>query len=372
VPDKTISLRRLQKLKESGALVEIEKRPLQLEQFGELIESLGRMIETQELRAEADLSRSQTQLEVLATLQSLIKKQPSGNSSHLPMDLSPLYEVLAELKSDRPPADYDFKVLRSGPGLSPIVKIEARVVRPGSAPGSYGAGTADIQPNYATAAALATVDTVVDGIQTDLSNAPDGLGAIKAETALIVADTNELQTAATAPTAAAVADAVWDEALAGHVGAGSYGKAVADIETDATAILSDTNELQGDDVPGLIATLDAVVDTVKAETALILTDTGTTIPGTITTAQADLTQLQEGIIYGACGSASLTTTTCSTNLSGYTADQLIGRVIVFTALANGPATGEATDITDYAVTNGVLTFTALTLAPENLNSFKIV
>ena len=47
------------------------------------------------------------------------------------------------------------------------------------------------------------------------------------------------------PTAAVIADAVLDEALAGHVGAGSLGKAVADIETDATAILADTNELQG-------------------------------------------------------------------------------------------------------------------------------
>jgi hypothetical protein len=47
------------------------------------------------------------------------------------------------------------------------------------------------------------------------------------------------------PTAAAIADAVLDEALSGHVGAGSLGKAVADIETDATAILADTNELQG-------------------------------------------------------------------------------------------------------------------------------
>ena len=43
-------------------------------------------------------------------------------------------------------------------------------------------------------ALVTTVDTVVDGIQTDLSNGTDGLGAIKAETALIVADTNELQT----------------------------------------------------------------------------------------------------------------------------------------------------------------------------------
>jgi len=57
------------------------------------------------------------------------------------------------------------------------------------------------------------------------------------------------------PTAAAIADAVLDEALSGHTGAGSLGKAIADIETDATAILADTNELQTDDVPGLIAAL---------------------------------------------------------------------------------------------------------------------
>jgi len=47
----------------------------------------------------------------------------------------------------------------------------------------------------------------------------------------------------------------------------------AAIDTVVDAVLADTNELQTDDVPGLIATLDAVVDTVKAETALIVADT---------------------------------------------------------------------------------------------------
>jgi len=56
----------------------------------------------------------------------------------------------------------------------------------------------------------------------DLANATDGLGALKAETALILADTGELQV---------------------------------------------------DDIPGKIAALDAVVDTVKDETALIVGDT---------------------------------------------------------------------------------------------------
>ena len=72
---------------------------------------------------------------------------------------------------------------------------------------------------------------------------------------------------------AQIADAVLDEALSEHSTAGTLGKAVTDIEADATAILADTNELQSDDVPGLISTLDAVVDTVKVDTAAILADT---------------------------------------------------------------------------------------------------
>ena len=60
------------------------------------------------------------------------------------------------------------------------------------------------------------------------------------------------------PSAASIADAVLDEALSGHTTAGTLGKAVADIETDATAILADTDELQGDDVPGLIAALNDI------------------------------------------------------------------------------------------------------------------
>lgn len=83
----------------------------------------------------------------------------------------------------------------------------------------------------------------------------------------------------------------------------------------------------------------------------------------------DTANLNLGIIYGAAATGTLSTTQCTSDLSGYTDDQLIGRVIIFTS---GPADGEATDITDYANASGLLTFTALTLAPENGNTFKIV
>lgn len=71
---------------------------------------------------------------------------------------------------------------------------------------------------------------------------------------------------------AAVADAVWDELLSGHTGAGSFGKSVADIESDATAILADTNEMQGklpdNNIMGSSVTTDKddEIDAIKAVT----------------------------------------------------------------------------------------------------------
>ena len=72
-----------------------------------------------------------------------------------------------------------------------------------------------------------------------------------------------------APTAAAVADAVWDEATSGHTTSGTFGE---QVKTDIDAILVDT----GTTIPATIATVDTVVDA-------ILVDTGTTIPATIAT-----------------------------------------------------------------------------------------
>ena len=79
--------------------------------------------------------------------------------------------------------------------------------------------------------------------------------------------------------------------------------------------------------------------------------------------------MELGIIIGAAATGTLSTTQATSDLSGYADDQLIGRVIVWTS---GNADGEATDITDYANASGLLTFTALTTAPANGDTFKIV
>ena len=130
------------------------------------------------------------------------------------------------------------------------------------------ADTAISDAALATAAALATVDTVVDGIQTDLDNGTDGLGAIKTA----VDGLND-------PTAAAIADAVWDESTAGHTTAGTFGE---QCKTDIDAILADTNELQSDWANGgrLDLILDArssqaSVDVIDGNVDAILLDTGT-------------------------------------------------------------------------------------------------
>jgi hypothetical protein len=101
-------------------------------------------------------------------------------------------------------------------------------------------------------------------------------------------------------------------------------------------------------------------------TAAILTFS---IENRYNSAAAVADQLNLGIIYSSFATGSLSATSCTTNLSGYADNQLIGRVLVVTS---GAAEGEATDITDYANTNGVLTITALTTTPANTDTFKIV
>ena len=69
---------------------------------------------------------------------------------------------------------------------------------------------------------------------------------------------------------ASMVDAVWDELVAGHDGAGKAGQ---QLWTDIDAILADTDELQTDDIPGDIAALnDVSTAQVNAEVDTALSD----------------------------------------------------------------------------------------------------
>ncbi len=143
------------------------------------------------------------------------------------------------------------------------------------------------------------------------------------------------------------------------------------IDTNVDAILVDT----GTTIPGTLTTIDNEIAVIDGIVDDILVDTSTTIPASLTTIDneiatidANVDTMVAGIITGTAQTGTLTTTSCSTDLTGYTIDQLIGRLLTWTS---GACEGEQTDITDYAVTNGVLTYSTLTLAPGNGDTFKI-
>ncbi len=119
-------------------------------------------------------------------------------------------------------------------------------------------------------ATLSTIDGNVDAILVDTGTTlPATLATIDSNVDAILVDTdvtipgliNDLND----PTAASIADAVWDEATSGHVGAATFGLAIGDILTDT-----------GTTLPATLATIDSNVDA-------ILVDTGTTLPATLAT-----------------------------------------------------------------------------------------
>jgi hypothetical protein len=167
----------------------------------------------------------------------------------------------------------------------------------------------------ATAANLATVAGYVD---TEVAAI---LAAVDTEVAAIKAKTDNLPAAPAAtgdiPTAAAVADAVWDEALAGHAGAGSSGLALSTASSGGVdpSVLADAiwdealsghatagttgkklTDLANADLSGVatasaLATVAGYVDT---EVAAVLAAVDTEVAGIVTTlgaAGAGLTAL---------------------------------------------------------------------------------
>jgi len=97
-PDEGLALSDLIELVKGGAKIKIDRPAQRIAQFDELINLMKEMIATNRARIEADEARNKSQLEVLATLQSLIR---SGNvtKSH-PVDLTPLKTVLTQISEN--------------------------------------------------------------------------------------------------------------------------------------------------------------------------------------------------------------------------------------------------------------------------------
>ena len=204
--------------------------------------------------------------------------------------------------------------LVNAPNATAVTAIQS-----GLAPASeYDTQMARITANVATASALSTVDGKIDtiddevgAIQTDLDNATDGLGAIK--TAVDSASTHS----------------------------------AADVWSVGTRALTDKADFT------VTGTIDADVVSISGSTD----------------AADKLEASAETIETGAAITGTLSTTQMSTNLAEATDDHYNGRVIIWTS---GVLLRQATAITDYDGTNKILTFTAVTEAPSNTDTFVIV
>ena len=220
---------------------------------------------------------------------------------------------------------------------------------------------------------------------------------------------------AEAPTAAAIADAVWDESQSAHLTVGSTGRelalsgyvlldttvagtptsttielasggsAVDDFYVDQTIIVTSgtgagqARIISAYDGTTKIATIDEAFATTPGAGADIAIVVGhghslSQIQGGLATSveiaalQADVTIMLGTTIGGAC-EGTPSTTSIQTNLTETTDDHFIGRIVVFTS---GAAKDQATDITDYTGATGTLTVTALTTAPAASDTFRIV
>jgi len=129
----------------------------------------------------------------------------------------------------------------------------------------------------ATEAKQDIIDTVVDGIQTDLSNATDGLGALKT---LIeaVPTASEIQTEME-ENGASLLDTIRDELANGTDGLTALKALIDAAQGDITTIAGYTDIL--DHATNGLANIKSLIDAIDTVVDSILVDTGTTLPAQI-------------------------------------------------------------------------------------------
>jgi hypothetical protein len=190
--------------------------------------------------------------------------------------------------------------------------------------------------------------------------------------------TNALEQAPTggsAPSAASIADAVWDEAIADHTTATTFGgknqKGVpSETVNDYKATGFSTHTAA--DVKTAMEAVGSHLALTKTAVEAIDTLTKASGSGDLARALVILEKIYKSaatIVEGAAAVGTLSTTEMTTTLTEATDDHYNGRVIIF---SSGVLANQATDITDYDGATKKLTFTAVTEAPTAADTFVIV
>lgn len=124
----------LDELRRLGS-VEYDPEHREVARFGELIDKLSELISSTSERTAADLARSQVQLEVISSLQKMIRANVSKTHvSGETIDMEPLKEILREIhesNAERSALSYQFDIKRNGPGEhSPMAQVIATPIYP--------------------------------------------------------------------------------------------------------------------------------------------------------------------------------------------------------------------------------------------------
>lgn len=143
----------------------------------------------------------------------------------------------------------------------------------------------------------------------------------------------------------------------------SIASTLGSVSSDTTAILVDTSTTLDGKIDAVQAVTDQFVFTVANQV-----DANTIAISGDTAAADNLEVAMTGVVTGAAATGTLSTTQMTTDLTEATDDHYIGRLITFTS---GALLGQQTAITDYTGTGGLLTFTALTEAPSDGDTFVI-
>lgn len=147
--------------------------------------------------------------------------------------------------------------------------------------------TTEIQTGLATASALTTLSGYVDTEVAAIKAVTDKLdSAMELDTSVYRFTTNALEQAPTggsAPTASAIADAVWDEARTGHVTAGTFGNyldaAISGVSTGGVSA-GDIADAVWDEVRSEHTTTGTFGDAIDMKLSNIVADSGGPIANT--------------------------------------------------------------------------------------------
>ncbi len=145
--------------------------------------------------------------------------------------------------------------------------------------------------------------------------------------------------------------------------------AASDGDWSGFSEATDSLEALGDDVDAIIVDTEDIQGRIPAALVSGKMDSDAVAISGSTDAADNLEASAETIEVGAAAAGTLSTTQMSTNLTEATNDHYNGRIIIWTS---GVLFKQATDITDYDGTTKVLTYTTVTEAPSDGDTFVIL